>query len=84
MQGQQAGELRSGFGGASAHRDTHQLSVAQLLHARHALVQFGGLTRPHVGVDHLDNFGRFAGGDVATGRRFRDGCHEISSVPRAC
>jgi hypothetical protein len=38
MQRQQAGELRSGFGRASAQRDPYQLGVAQLVYARHPFV----------------------------------------------
>jgi hypothetical protein len=35
---QERRSARSGFGRASAHRDTHQFGVAQLLHARRPLV----------------------------------------------
>jgi hypothetical protein len=43
------------------HSNAHQFRFGQLRHARQPLVQFGGLIRPNVGVDHLADFGRFAG-----------------------
>jgi hypothetical protein len=59
--GQSARNRCDGFRSVPTNRDTHQLGIAQLLHARHPLVQFSGLIRLHVGVDHLADFGRFAG-----------------------
>ena len=73
----------SGFRPASTHRNPHKFCVAQLLHTRHSLVQFSDLIRLHVGVDHLGDLGRFAGGDIAGCHRFRDGRHEISGVTGA-
>jgi hypothetical protein len=59
--GQQAADLRDGFRSVSAHRDPHQIGVAQLLDPHDPFVQFGGLIGLHDAVDHLADVGRSVG-----------------------
>jgi len=58
-------QLRRGsnVGLLTAHCNAHQFRIAQLLHARHPFVQLSGLIRLQVRIDHLADFGRFAGGE---------------------
>ena len=63
--------------------DTRQLRVTHLFGARDTFVQFGGLVRLDVGVEHFGNFGRLTRCDPAGGDRRRDGSHDVGGIPRA-
>jgi hypothetical protein len=45
---------------AAASGDTQQFGIAQLLHARHAVINFGDLIRLDKAVDHLADLGSLA------------------------